>query len=112
MSVNLTLVLTAVAFKFVVSQNLPNISYLTLLDKYVLTSFVMLFIVVVENAVVAKLSVDLAAFIDLIVCVFHFDHELIDFEVSGGVWMRMDSISHSAACFGPHGYYTHFVGED
>merc|ERR1739848_80717 len=34
-----TLLLTAVAFQFVVSQSLPNIPYLTVLDKYVICIF-------------------------------------------------------------------------
>ena len=34
LSVTLTLLLTAVAFKFVVSQSLPTISYLTLLVRW------------------------------------------------------------------------------
>ncbi len=67
MSVNLTLLLTAVAFKFVVSQSLPHISYLTLLDKYVLTSFVMLFFVVVENVAASLLESNIAHLIDNVV---------------------------------------------
>lgn len=39
LSVTLTLVLTSVAFKYMVAQELPKISYLTLLDKYILMSF-------------------------------------------------------------------------
>ena len=37
--VTLTLVLTP-AFKYMVAQELPKISYLTLLDKYILLSFI------------------------------------------------------------------------
>ncbi|PIK52444.1 putative gamma-aminobutyric acid receptor subunit gamma-2 isoform X2 [Apostichopus japonicus] len=51
LSVTVTLLLTAVAFKFVVSSNLPTISYLTLLDKYVLWSLVFQCLMVVQNAV-------------------------------------------------------------
>lgn len=50
LGLSLTLVLTAVAFKFVISADLPKISYLTLLDKYVLGCFVFLALVVLENA--------------------------------------------------------------
>lgn len=53
LSVTLTLLLTAVAFKFVVSQSLPTISYLTLLDKYVLSGLVFLGCMAIENAVAA-----------------------------------------------------------
>ena len=49
----LTLVLTSVAFKFVVSQSLPKIPYNTSLDWYVLGSFVILALIVVEVSVVA-----------------------------------------------------------
>ena len=37
LSVTVTLLLTSVAFKFVVSQNLPTISYLTVLVSYIFT---------------------------------------------------------------------------
>ncbi|XP_068681182.1 cys-loop ligand-gated ion channel-like [Montipora capricornis] len=53
LSVTLTLLLTAVAFKFVVSQSLPTISYLTLLDKYVLSGLIFLGCMAIENAVAA-----------------------------------------------------------
>ena len=49
----LTLVLTSVAFKFVVAQSLPKIPYNTCLDWYVLGSFVVLAFIVVEVSVVA-----------------------------------------------------------
>ncbi|XP_078360747.1 cys-loop ligand-gated ion channel-like [Oculina patagonica] len=55
LSVTLTLLLTAVAFKFVVSQSLPTISYLTLLDKYVLSGLVFLCCMAIENAVAASI---------------------------------------------------------
>jgi len=51
MSVVLTLVLTSVAFKYVVAGYLPKMSYMTFLDKYVLISFVMLCGVALENCV-------------------------------------------------------------
>ncbi|XP_071494596.1 cys-loop ligand-gated ion channel-like [Diadema antillarum] len=53
LSVTLTLLLTAVAFKFVVSQSLPNTSYQTLLDYYVLWCMIFLCLVVVQNAAVS-----------------------------------------------------------
>lgn len=53
LSVTLTLLLTAVAFKFVVSQSLPTISYLTFLDKYVLCGLLFLGCMAIENAVAA-----------------------------------------------------------
>lgn len=56
LSVILTLVLTSVAFKFVVAQGLPKISYNTCLDYYVLVSFLLLAATVVECAVVGFLE--------------------------------------------------------
>ena len=56
MQVVLTLMLSSVALKFVVSQSLPVISYLTLLDKYLITSFFYLFLVVLQNSVVYWIS--------------------------------------------------------
>ena len=53
LSVTLTLVLTSVAFKYMVAQELPRINYLTLLDKYVLLSFVFLALVGVQNTLAA-----------------------------------------------------------
>ncbi|ELU06091.1 hypothetical protein CAPTEDRAFT_202877 [Capitella teleta] len=42
LQITFTLVLTAVAFKFVVNQSLPRISYLTYLDRYILFSMITL----------------------------------------------------------------------
>eukprot|EP00794_Sanderia_malayensis_P007602 gene7602-8442_t len=56
LGVILTLLLTAVTFKFVVSQSLPPVSYLTLLDWYVLVSVVFIFAMALENSFVAKIS--------------------------------------------------------
>jgi len=42
LQLSFTLVLTTVAFKFVANQSLPRISYLTILDKYILTSMLLM----------------------------------------------------------------------
>ncbi|KAK6185720.1 hypothetical protein SNE40_007893 [Patella caerulea] len=55
MSVTITLFLTSVAFKLVVKQSLPTISYLTYLDIYVLATLVFLGLQIAENAVMAGL---------------------------------------------------------
>ncbi|ESO96803.1 hypothetical protein LOTGIDRAFT_231643 [Lottia gigantea] len=55
MSVTITLFLTAVAFKLVVKQSLPTISYLTYLDIYVLATLVFLGLQIAENSVMAGL---------------------------------------------------------
>jgi hypothetical protein len=51
LSVTLTLLLTAVAYKFIVAAELPQISYLTAMDSYVLCCFFFMFLVTVENVV-------------------------------------------------------------
>lgn len=58
LSVSLTLLLTVVAFKNFVSSILPKVSYLTLLDKYVLFNVAFIFLVAIENAVVGKVGED------------------------------------------------------
>ncbi|EOD25755.1 hypothetical protein EMIHUDRAFT_421383 [Emiliania huxleyi CCMP1516] len=66
MGLSLTLLLTAVAFKELVNTYLPQISYSTILDKYVLAGFIMQVLVVVQNAV-AKVEAgehDILAFSD------------------------------------------------
>lgn len=55
LGVQLTLVLTAVAYKFIASQDIPNVAYLTLLDFHVLVCFLSLFANVVESIVLASL---------------------------------------------------------
>ena len=49
LSVNLTLLLTAMAFKFVLAEALPPTPYLTTMEKYVLFTFSMLFFQGKEN---------------------------------------------------------------
>uniref|UniRef100_A0A5K3EG01 Neur_chan_LBD domain-containing protein n=1 Tax=Mesocestoides corti TaxID=53468 RepID=A0A5K3EG01_MESCO len=51
-----TLVLTLVAFKFVVNQCLPKISYLTYLDKYVISSLFFLTIICIWHGGVALIE--------------------------------------------------------
>jgi len=54
LGVTFTLLLTVVAFKFSLTQNIPKVSYNTVLDTYLLWCFVFLVIVATENALVAK----------------------------------------------------------
>ena len=53
MSTTMTLMLTIVAFKFVISGYIPPTPYLTLLDKYILTAYILISTVMFENFVVA-----------------------------------------------------------
>ena len=54
-SITLTLLLTAVAFQLVLQDDLPKVPYLTYLDKYVLASFILIFVVVGGTMLVAFL---------------------------------------------------------
>ena len=54
LSASLTLVLTAVAYKYNVVQTVPPIGHLTWLDKYNIMCFFFLFLVVAENCAAKK----------------------------------------------------------
>ena len=54
-SVTLTLLLTTVAFKLVLVEGMPKVSYLTFLDQYVVTSFFLIFIITLQNVVTASI---------------------------------------------------------
>ncbi|KAK7477845.1 hypothetical protein BaRGS_00030923 [Batillaria attramentaria] len=76
LQLSFTLVLTGIAFKFVVNQALPKISYLTVLDKYILGSMVMMHVVSVWHAIVTRFDhnkeladdLDEWAFVILVLC--------------------------------------------
>ena len=51
-------VLTIVAYQFVVGEDLPRIAYLTLLDKVMILSFMLLAVTVVESLVVSRYQDD------------------------------------------------------
>ena len=53
-SVTLTLLLTTVAFKLVLAEGMPKVSYLTYLDQYVFVSFFLLFMITMENVMIAS----------------------------------------------------------
>ena len=55
-SLVVTLLLTAVAFKLVISEILPKVSYWTLLDYYINASFLMLLIIALENGAVGIIA--------------------------------------------------------
>eukprot|EP01084_Bolivina_argentea_P088523 159826_1 len=52
LSVSVTLMLTAVAFRYVVTDQLPKVAYLTIMDYYLLFGFIMLTGLIAENAIV------------------------------------------------------------
>mmetsp|Transcript_4128 Transcript_4128/g.7719 ORF Transcript_4128/g.7719 Transcript_4128/m.7719 type:complete len:402 (-) Transcript_4128:90-1295(-) len=56
LSVSLTILLTTVAFKLQIGDSLPQISYLTLIDEFILSSIAFVILVVLSNAVVSFLS--------------------------------------------------------
>jgi hypothetical protein len=56
MGTTITLFLASVAFLFVVNDKLPKVSYLTILDKLILVSFVLLFAVAAESLFVYTLA--------------------------------------------------------
>lgn len=55
-SITLSLLLTAVAYKLVLADILPRVSYLTALDKYVLICFTMLIVIAAEQGLAAWIS--------------------------------------------------------
>jgi hypothetical protein len=58
LSITVTLMLAAVAFRFVVSTMLPKVSYLTIMDYYILVGFVALVLLIFENAIVGISSLE------------------------------------------------------
>eukprot|EP00112_Aurelia_sp_Birch-Aquarium-sp1_P018379 Seg4379.1 transcript_id=Seg4379.1/GoldUCD/mRNA.D3Y31 product="Cys-loop ligand-gated ion channel" protein_id=Seg4379.1/GoldUCD/D3Y31 len=53
LSITLTLLLTSVALKYVVNGYVPQVAYLTLLDKFIISCMVFQFFVSVESAIAA-----------------------------------------------------------
>jgi hypothetical protein len=47
---NMTILLTAVAFKFVIADSMPKVAYFTFLDQYILLNYCLLFLCMIENA--------------------------------------------------------------
>ncbi|KAH3743088.1 hypothetical protein Pelo_15506 [Pelomyxa schiedti] len=64
LGLNLTLMLTAVAYKYVIAGYLPKTTYLTLLDKYVIIGFIILASVICENSTASVAEDDSAPFFD------------------------------------------------
>ncbi len=63
--ITLTLLLTSIAFKYYIQSFLPNVSYLTLLGKYLLTGLVFQSLMAVVFALCARILVDFHAQYDL-----------------------------------------------
>ncbi|KAL5019810.1 hypothetical protein ScPMuIL_002702 [Solemya velum] len=58
LQLSLTLVLVAVTFRFVANQILPKISYLTILDQYILTNMTFMYLVCIWHAVISLFDYD------------------------------------------------------
>eukprot|EP00483_Globobulimina_turgida_P001747 UN01749 len=56
LSISVTLMLTAVAFRYVITEQLPKVNYLTIMDYYLLEGFIMLTLLIFENAFVGITS--------------------------------------------------------
>eukprot|EP00457_Paulinella_chromatophora_P004648 gb/GEZN01004660.1/.p1 GENE.gb/GEZN01004660.1/~~gb/GEZN01004660.1/.p1 ORF type:complete len:572 (+),score=67.05 gb/GEZN01004660.1/:67-1782(+) len=55
-SITLTMMLTTVAYKYLIAGNLPNISYLTLIDKYVLLCLILQVCFVVATVIIGSIA--------------------------------------------------------
>jgi hypothetical protein len=64
LSITVTALLTAVAFKLVANGFCPPVNYLTLLDKYILLAFATLLVIVAENFIVSQMDYDKAVKLD------------------------------------------------
>lgn len=58
LAIIITLLLTSVAYQSNVFSTLPNVPYLTLLDKYIVTSFVFMTMVTIETALLGTKYLD------------------------------------------------------
>lgn len=67
MSLSITLMLTAVAFRIVTNQNLPKISYNTILDIYILFCMIFTYSGCIWHAVISRFSGELQSDLDLYV---------------------------------------------
>ena len=63
-SIVLTLLLTAVAFKLVISDSIPKVGYFTVMDYYMNGMFVLLFVISIENGIGAAIYQIYPAFAD------------------------------------------------
>ena len=65
-SVNITLLLTMVAFKFVINSFLPLVNYLTWLDKYIILGVLLIGCTIIENFFISNLFVASANYASLV----------------------------------------------
>ena len=54
----ITLILTSIAYSIVIQDKLPNVSYLTFMDKYILTSYAFLIVIVIESVLISQIEND------------------------------------------------------
>jgi hypothetical protein len=93
LSVTLTLMLTAVAYKFIVASALPQVSYLTSLDTYVLVCFLFLFLITVENVAWPAITASFAGeepFDEVYIMVFYLgSFTLYNLAYMTRVWVKV-----------------------
>lgn len=92
LSVSLTLLLTAVAYKFIVATSLPQVSYLTALDVQVLLCFAFLVVSAIENVLypylAARFDIDSTFEVYFVICyysAFFLAHFLLFAKL--GLWL-------------------------
>eukprot|EP00045_Choanoeca_perplexa_P005327 m.44947 g.44947 ORF g.44947 m.44947 type:complete len:290 (-) comp13061_c0_seq1:939-1808(-) len=66
MQVTLTVLLTLIAVKFVVASDLPNASYVTWLDAYILFGFFLIALVIIQNVIASRFEDETRATIDFV----------------------------------------------
>ena len=87
--ITLTLLLTSVAFKYYAQQFVPTVSYLTFLDKYVMTCMVFQFLVAIYNAVSGMVTSPSA--------LYHF--EWVSFSAALAAFLLIHAIFGVKCCF-------------
>eukprot|EP01083_Nonionella_stella_P179832 639562_1 len=96
LSLLITLILTAVAFNYVVFSSLPNVPYLTFMDKYILGSYAFLVALMIESSMIR-----LSWFTEEIdtICMYSAGVILVLYNVGFtlyGMWLRQDEIKKMA----------------
>ena len=91
LAVTLTLLLTAIAFKFIINKSIPQIPYLTYLDIYVITCMVLLALQAIQNAVITVVASTVQREIDLYSMYFLATCH-VTFHVAFGIFLIVMSV--------------------